>query len=250
MSGSIMIFTDGAASGNPGPGGWAAVVATPDGHVRELGGGEAHTTNNRMEMTAAIEALRFVRDHSAPVTIHTDSTYLIKGISGWISGWRRRGWKTSAGEPVKNRELWEALDELTRARPSSARVTWSHVRGHVGVPGNERVDAIAVAFTRGESPDLYDGARSRYGIDLDAAPRPASPTASSRSPTTRARRGKAYSYLSHVGGVLRRHRTWAECERRVKGQSGARFKKATSAADEVDICRAWGVDPIRLRDVP
>ncbi len=238
---SIVIYTDGAASGNPGPGGWGAIVRCGDDHVEELGGGAAHTTNNRMEMTAVIEALRFAADRPGPVVVYSDSTYVIKGITEWIDGWKRRGWRTSGGEPVANRELWEAIDELVRARGRAIR--WVYVRGHRGVPGNERVDEIAVAHTRGEAPSLYSGPVAAYGIDLTGPP----PSASTGSSTSRAsRRGAAYSYLSLVNGVLRRHATWAACEARVKGRSGARFKKAMTAAEEADIVRGWGLDPGQL----
>src|SRR5215467_7564002 len=101
-------FTDGAASGNPGPGGWAAIVLSPDGRVRELGGGDPHTTNNRMELTGAIRALALV-EAAHPIAIYTDSTYVIRGIREWIWNWKRRGWKTAEGADVLNRDLWEAL---------------------------------------------------------------------------------------------------------------------------------------------
>ena len=104
---SIIIFCDGACSGNPGPGGWGAIVALPTGEVRELGGASPLTTNNKMELTAAIEALRFVEALPLPATLCTDSTYVIKGVTQWITRWKIRGWKTATGEPVANRELWE-----------------------------------------------------------------------------------------------------------------------------------------------
>ena len=106
----ITVFTDGASKGNPGPGGWGVIIATPHGHVTELGGGAAVTTNNKMELTAAIEALSRLQGTSGPVSIHTDSTYVIQGIREWVHGWKRRGWKTAAGTDVLNRGLWEQLD--------------------------------------------------------------------------------------------------------------------------------------------
>src|SRR4051812_2884421 len=123
----LIVFTDGAAKGNPGPGGWGVVIVTPDGHVTELGGGAAHTTNNQMELTGAIEALSHVRGVSAPVAMYTDSTYVIKGIREWIWAWRRRGWKTAEGNDVLNRDLWERLSALTTARGTDA-IVWHYVR--------------------------------------------------------------------------------------------------------------------------
>ena len=153
----IVVFTDGAAKGNPGPGGWGAIVVTPAGDVTELGRRAAETTtNNRMELTGAIEALSSIRDVPGPVAIYTDSTYVIQGIRGWIFGWRQRGWKTAAGADVLNRDLWEELDDLVRARGKGG-VTWHYVRGHAGTPGNERVDEIADGLARGLPIDLYRG---------------------------------------------------------------------------------------------
>ena len=259
----IVAFTDGAASGNPGPGGWAAVVVTPQGHVTELGGGAAHTTNNKMELTGAIKALEQVARHSEPVRIYTDSSYVIKGITQWVWNWQRRGWKTAEGGDVLNRDLWEQLLSLVSARGRN-RVEWHWVRGHDGTPGNERVDEIAVAFSRGRQDTLYDGPLNDYALPILELPdntalperagvarRTATPasggplfggdagqvTAAAKRP---AAKGAAYSYLSLVDGALERHATWAECERRVKGRAGARFKKAMSAADEADILRGWG----------
>src|SRR6187399_3321223 len=152
----IIVFTDGAAKGNPGPGGWGAIVVTPEGSVTELGGGSPHTTNNKMELGGAIAALRHVADRPEPVAVYTDSTYLIQGITQWVWGWRKRGWKTAAGSDVLNRDLWEELWGLVNARVRG-EVDWRWVRGHVGTPGNERVDEIAVAFATQQPANLYDG---------------------------------------------------------------------------------------------
>ncbi len=134
-----LIYTDGACSGNPGPGGWGAIVVRPDGRVKELGAGEASTTNNQMEMLATILALREVRDDDAQVMICTDSTYVIRGITQWIWGWQKRGWKTASKEPVKNADLWKLLDEQV----SRHTVKWQWVRGHIGHHGNERADQLS-----------------------------------------------------------------------------------------------------------
>lgn len=236
-----IIFTDGAAKGNPGPGGWGTIIATPDGIVTEMGGGAAHTTNNKMELTAAIRALSHIQGLPGKVIVYTDSTYLIRGITQWIHGWRRKGWKTAGGGDVLNRDHWERLHRLTSERGSAAAISWCHVSGHAGIPGNERADAIAVAYASGVEPELYRGPAGSYGIDLDSVeshPLHAKPATGTQRG---AKKGPAYSYLSLVGGQLMRHRTWAECERRVKGQSGARFKKALDAAHERSILEEWGL---------
>jgi ribonuclease HI len=143
----VDIYTDGSCSGNPGPGGWAAVLDYR-GHRRELSGGEPATTNNRMEMTAAIVALETLR-RPMTVRLHTDSTYLKDGITKWVHDWQARGWKTAAKKPVKNRDLWERL----LAAFARHRVEWLWVRGHDGHPGNERADALARAATESVRAD-------------------------------------------------------------------------------------------------
>ncbi len=134
----ITIYTDGACSGNPGPGGWGAILDW-NGKRKEISGGEAQTTNNRMELTAAIEALSALKGGPHVVDLHTDSSYVRDGISGWIHGWKRNGWRTAAKKPVKNAELWQALD----AAASAHDVTWHWVKGHAGHPENERADELA-----------------------------------------------------------------------------------------------------------
>jgi ribonuclease HI len=134
---AVTIFTDGACKGNPGPGGWGAILRW-NGEEREMFGGDPATTNNRMEMTAVIEALTSLK-RPCRVAVYTDSQYVQKGISEWISGWKRRGWKTAAKEPVKNVDLWKRLDSLAAGHT----VTWHWVRGHDGHAENERADALA-----------------------------------------------------------------------------------------------------------
>ena len=133
----VTIYTDGACSGNPGPGGWGAILRFGE-HEKELNGGEFETTNNKMELTAAIEALNALKE-SCLVNLHTDSQYVKGGITGWIEGWKRNGWKTSAKKPVKNEELWRALEQA-RDRHN---VSWHWVKGHAGHPDNERADELA-----------------------------------------------------------------------------------------------------------
>jgi len=133
----VVIYTDGACKGNPGPGGWGAWLSA-GGHEKELFGGEANTTNNRMELTAVIEALASLK-RTCQVTVFTDSEYVRKGMTEWISGWQRRGWKTADNKPVKNADLWQRLDALRKLH----QVEWRWVKGHAGDPGNERADGLA-----------------------------------------------------------------------------------------------------------
>jgi ribonuclease HI len=133
----VHIYTDGACKGNPGPGGWGALLAW-NGTERELFGGERATTNNRMELTAVIEALAAL-NRPCRVLLHTDSQYVQKGITEWIRGWKARGWKTASKEPVKNADLWKKLDEIVRSHD----IEWIWVKGHAGHAGNERADALA-----------------------------------------------------------------------------------------------------------
>ena len=134
----VMIYTDGACSGNPGPGGWGAILIKGD-HRKELKGGEAETTNNRMELVAAIEALKALKKQPTRVILYTDSNYVKGGITGWIENWKCNGWKTAAKKPVKNADLWTELDEIA----SHHDVTWRWVKGHAGHPENERADELA-----------------------------------------------------------------------------------------------------------
>ena len=134
---SIHIYTDGACRGNPGPGGWGALLIAGK-HQKTMHGGDPETTNNRMELTAAIEALNALKGHSR-VVLHTDSKYVMDGINDWMPNWKNRGWKTAAKKPVKNQDLWQALDEAIARH----EIEWRWVRGHDGNPGNEAADALA-----------------------------------------------------------------------------------------------------------
>ena len=137
MSGPVVIYTDGACSGNPGLGGWGAILSFA-GREKELKGGELHTTNTRMELMAAISALEALTK-PCDVDLHTDSQYVRNGITSWINGWKKNGWKTADKKPVKNGELWQALDEANRRH----QVTWNWVKGHAGHAENERADELA-----------------------------------------------------------------------------------------------------------
>jgi len=217
----LRIYTDGACLGNPGPGGWAAILVR-DGRCEELGGREEHTTNNRMEMRAALEGLRRARSGEW-VHIVTDSRYLHDGMSRWIHAWKRRGWRKADGDEVLNRDLWEGLDGLSRV---PRRVTWEHVRGHSGHAWNERCDAIATAFARGEGPELRSGDGS-WVLGDGRSTLPA---------------GLSFPvYLSLLEGELRLHEDWDDCQSWVKGARGAKYRKVKSPAELDAVLDGWGV---------
>lgn len=156
---STIIFTDGSSRGNPGPGGWGAIISD-EKSIKEIGGRESQTTNNRMELSAAIESLRL--NPSEPIIVLSDSEYVIKGITEWIHGWIKRGWKNSQKKSVLNQDLWENLYNASQGKD----ITWKYVRGHQGTPGNERCDVIATSFADNEKIDLFDGSVSEYNISL------------------------------------------------------------------------------------
>lgn len=230
----ITIFTDGSSRGNPGPGGWAAVVID-EANVTELGGGAKATTNNQMELTAAVQGLSKAPTNAA-ATVYTDSSYVIHGITKWIHNWKRNDWKTKTKKDVLNKDLWVKLSKEIEKRS----VEWKYVGGHVGIVGNERCDHIATGFADGRKVKLYKGPLAKYDLpnilDISAD---GDGVATKKSSSARSK-AKPYSYVSSVNGIIEVHPTWAECEKRVKGAKGARFKKAISAADETEIVREFG----------
>lgn len=222
-----IIFTDGAARGNPGPGGWGAIVVTDDS-ATELGGREDHTTNNRMELTAVISALESAKNETE-ITLYTDSSYVLSGITRWVKGWEKNNWKTSKKEDVLNKDLWERLVELTVHKI----IDWKLVKGHSGTSGNERCDAIATSFADGTPTVLYNGSRERYGIDVSIKESSDSTSQKSKS------KSKAHSYISMVDGIVQVHKTWEECKARVNGVPKAKYKKSTSPENEEEIIREF-----------
>lgn len=226
MAKEILVFTDGSSRGNPGPGGWGAIIAT-DTDVIELGGRDERTTNNRMELLAASAALHEVRARGqrTPVIVFSDSSYLVNGMERWVAGWKQNGWKTKEKGEVLNRDLWESLDDAA----ASLSVSWRRVAGHAGHDANERCDRIATTFADNQPITLYRGSRAGYRILINT------PKGAHASSHGVGRAGKAYSYVSMVDGIITTHDTWTACERRVKGAKGARYRKALSAEDEKAI---------------
>jgi ribonuclease HI len=227
------IFTDGSSRGNPGPGGWGAVVSL-NGEIVELGGRESRTTNNRMELTAVTSALSGLIDNKRTdgAMVFTDSSYVLNGSTKWIHGWKRNGWKKQDKSDVLNKDLWEKMDFLLE----KINVEWNLVAGHAGVPGNERCDVIATSFADDNPIDLYSGSSDKYFVDIkNIAPLAVNKDSKSKS------KAKAYSYLSLVDGNLEKHATWVECENRVRGVKGAKYRKSISPQDEMDIISDWKV---------
>jgi ribonuclease HI len=225
----ITIYTDGSSRGNPGPGGWGAIIMDGD-KVKEIGGRENKTTNNRMEMMASIEALSKTLE-GTEVELHTDSNYLINGITKWVHSWAKNGWVTKTKEDVLNKDLWIRL----KAETDTRKVTWQKVAGHSGHVFNDRCDEIATEFADSihnqKNIKLYSGPSMTYEV-IDREPKPAVQKSKGKS-------GKAYSYVSKVNGVIQVDKTWAECEARVKGVKGARFRKALSPEEERQIIQEF-----------
>ena len=234
MSTPITIFTDGAAKGNPGSGGYGVVIVSGE-TVLELGGFKERTTNNEMELTAVVEALKAVAGKHNTVAIYTDSKYVVEGATGWVFGWVKNGWQTKAKTDVINKELWQALLPLLR----QVEIEWHKVPGHVGIVGNERADTIASTFAEQGSFNLYSGPKADYGYNVDDTSYDEA-KAEDRSAARKRSAQKAYSYVSKVDGVIKTHQTWHECEKRVKGTKGARFKKSLDAQNEQEIIEEFG----------
>ncbi len=226
----VTIYCDGSAIGNPGPGGWGAVVSMGT-EVHELGGFAEHTTNNRMELTAAIQSLKSLKAKEV-ATVHTDSRYVIHGVTKWVHGWIRNNWQTSQKTEVLNKDLWQELVKVAE----NHTVTWEHVRAHTGIALNERVDMIANGYARKEKVKLFKGKDTEYTEFLKRMPKA---RVVSKSASKSKKTGPAYSYVSVLDGKVMTHKTWAECEKRVKGKP-AKYKKVFSGSEEKSLMAEWG----------
>ncbi|MFN3454863.1 MAG: viroplasmin family protein [Pseudobdellovibrio sp.] len=252
-----VIYTDGACSGNPGPGGWGAVVGalvspdkllSPQAYVLELGAHAPSTTNNRMELFAVLESLKYIKDQSQriknkdfKIQIYTDSVYVIRGITQWVFGWKKNNWKNSSGENVVNQDIWQELDQVVHYLQMQIqnKIKWDYVRGHKGTPGNERCDQIAVAFSKKEYVYLYEGLNRDYQFDITMSP-PTEPLPESNWSKTTADKNKTVWYVVLKNGVIARYKSWSECESAVKGAPGVKFKKVSSESEEQQVLKSWG----------
>lgn len=234
MKKHITIFTDGASKGNPGKGGFGAVIVH-DATVTEIGAHKAHTTNNEMELMAVVESLKKVASTGKPIAIYTDSKYVVEGAKGWIFGWMKNDWKTKTKTDVLNKELWQELLPLLQ----KIDIEWHKIPGHSGLAGNERADAIASGFAEKGIFALYSGPQSGYGHDITDTTFDET-KAQDRSDARKRQGQKAFSYISMVDGIIQTHKTWVECEKRVKSKKGARFKKSLNAENEKEIIKEFG----------
>lgn len=243
---TFIIYGDGACSGNPGPGGYGAIVVSPDGMVQELAEGSPQTTNNRMEISAILESFKLILQSKYIATatslqIFTDSVYLIRGATQWLYGWKKKGWKNAAGEPVANPDLWNELDQVLyqfKTKAPQLKLEWNFVKGHAGIPGNERCDELAVAKSKNDYIDIYYGKAAGYHFDIYQLPE--------KKPLPEMKKAgsdpkKPAWYLSLVNGVFKTHKTWSECEAVVKGRPGVKFKKVTSDEEEAQVKKQWGL---------
>lgn len=252
---SIEIYTDGSSLGNPGPGGWGAVVIFQDSknpsqssmfygekeigsiknikvdQVTELGGYEKHTTNNRMELSAVINALEFLNQNISPINfeivLSADSAYVLNGITKWVFGWQKNNWKTSTNKEVLNRDLWERLFDASK----NLNIKWNKVKGHSGVDLNERCDVLATSFAKQEEIDLFTGDYETY---ISIIPKHFPTTAFAKKKTP-----KGGFYISKIGDVVLEHKTWEECEAYVKGEKGAKYKKVSNTEEAKEIINSW-----------
>jgi len=238
----VIVFGDGACIGNPGPGGWGAVIATPQ-QVVERGGGDSSTTNNRMEMQALLVSLQELKRFgvSQECCFYWDSQYVLSGVTAWRASWEKRGWKTAQGDEIKNLDLWKEIYSALDALPAPKR--WFYVPGHEGYAGNERVDEIAFGFAEGSIPDLFEGPRSSYSVEVFESVVGLKEFEPNRGSFSKPKKSPAY-YLSLINGQVFRDVSWGSCQARTKGVSGAKFKKVHGDQEEAETLKQWGVKPL------
>ncbi len=235
MTKELIVYTDGASRGNPGKGGWAAVLMT-DKEVVEIAGARDPATNNQMELEAVVQALALAikKYKGYTVVLHADSAYVLNGIHSWLDGWVRNNWiAATTKKPVENKQYWQKL--LTFRDTLGRHLHLVKVAGHSGHEFNDRCDELAVAYALGKKIPLFKGAYTKYIAQLAETPPKSAPK---KAPS--ANKGKeAYSYVSFVGGKVHVDKTWAACEKRVKGAKGAKYKKVFSKAEETDLVQDY-----------
>lgn len=232
---SITVYTDGASRGNPGLGGWAAIIMT-DSEVIEIAGYAKKATNNQMELLAVEKALSTIKQKYAlsendQICVYADSTYVLNGLSTWVDGWMRKGWVTSTKTPVENKQQWVALVELRDF--FGDQLVLQKVAGHSGDTYNDRCDELAVAAALAQKETfLFSGSSKEYRIFLEHKEVQVKQTKKVSSK-------KPYAYVSCVDGVVHSDSTWEKCEQRVKGKKGAHYKKVFSKEEETSLIQTY-----------
>lgn len=230
------IYTDGSSLGNPGKGGFGSIIIYGD-KVFELAGNESHTTNNRMEMTACIKAVEFANklNSNIEIKLYTDSAYLINGTKSWVANWVKNNWKTSTGSDVLNKDLWQELYKLVSLNKN---IKLMKVKGHSGDLYNERADTLATQSASGGDFKIYSN------IDTEEYAKIAKSDLSNKKKTTMKNKKsneKPFGYVSNISGEIKFHKTWEDCEKRVKGKN-AKFQKVISEQEKNDIIGRWTLE--------
>lgn len=220
-----IIFSDGSSRGNPGEGGFGAILFE-NGFVKEVGGREDKTTNNRMEIMAVIKVLKISKEKN--ISIFTDSSYLVNAMTSWIFAWQKNGFKKKSesgiSEDVLNQDLFKELIDLVKDK----KITWNKIPGHSGIEANERCDEIATSFADKKEIKLFSGKKEDYKISLDI-------NLNNLQKSKSTKNQKAYSYVSFINGEIFIDKTWEECKKRVSNVKGVRYKKSVSEKDEKKI---------------
>jgi ribonuclease HI len=222
----LTIYTDGAARNNPGKAGWGVVIVDLEKrYVVELGGASPHATNNQMELTGAIKALEYISVHKnyagQKIALHTDSSYVVQGMKQWVYNWQKNGWQTRYKKDVENVRLWKDLVSVSQGKD----IEWVYVRGHSGVPLNERTDIIATEYADHKNVTLFSGILEKYPYDVSVSQ-------SVKLSSSKQKKTKTGYYVVLRQGEVSRYDTWADCELVVKGVKNVRFKKVADAAAE------------------
>jgi len=236
----LLIYTDGASRGNPGPGGWGAVILV-GGYAMEVAGGVKRATNNQMELQAVLSVLSdsAALAHEGSVTVLSDSAYVVNGLNAWVWGWEKKGWITTQKTPVENKNLWVELLDLLRKYGD--RLTVAKVSGHAGELYNERCDELAVDAALGRKPALFQGNLNEYDafLEMMGTKKKVESGGTKVGSKKKKNTAQAYSYVSLVAGKVHADKTWGACEKRVKGKKGAKFKKVFSKQEETELMQDY-----------